>query len=327
MEHMTIGEVSARFQISARMLRYYEKAGLLESTRKENYAYRIYQEEEVRKIQQIILLRKLQLPLKQIRSILNRDKAETVRILKAQIQNMDENEKTIQTMKKALERLLEILCEKPSEQNDWDFTQESSIVSLTEFLPMEKHHLTEGGKRITMKEMIEKGSCVRIVLLPPCTVAACQFTGENPEETVGGILSAFVRSSRLYEKKPDARMFGFNHPDPEPGNEAHGYEVWATIPDDLEVPEPLVKKHFDGGMYAAYTIHFPDFHEWSFLSEWVQRSDLWQADYHDPSLKDMDGCLEEHLNWIYSAHKGWPEDNPADGKIDLLIPIKRRETE
>ena len=124
-----------------------------------------------------------------------------------------------------------------------------------------------------------------------------------------------------------SRMFGFNHPDPEPGNEAHGYEVWATIPDDLEVPEPLVKKHFDGGMYAAYTIPFPDFHEWSFLSEWVQRSDLWQADYHDPSLKDMDGCLEEHLNWIYSAHKGWPEDNPADGKIDLLIPIKRRETE
>ena len=40
MEHMTIGEVSARFQISARMLRYYEKAGLIESTRKEHNQHR-----------------------------------------------------------------------------------------------------------------------------------------------------------------------------------------------------------------------------------------------------------------------------------------------
>lgn len=74
MDYMTIGEVSSAFQVSARMLRYYEKAGLIESTRKEGYAYRIYSTDMVRKIQQIIILRKLQIPLKQIRSSIQNER-------------------------------------------------------------------------------------------------------------------------------------------------------------------------------------------------------------------------------------------------------------
>ena len=81
MNHMTIGEVSSMFQISTRMLRYYEKMELIESTRKEGYAYRIYSADMVRKIQQIIILRKLQIPLKQIRSMMDGDKEDTIRIL------------------------------------------------------------------------------------------------------------------------------------------------------------------------------------------------------------------------------------------------------
>ena len=82
------------------------------------------------------------------------------------------------------------------------------------------------------KEMVKKEDNVRMVLLPPCTVAAYQYIGENPEEKVG---------------------------------------------DDMEVPEPLVKKHFNGGLYAAYTIKFPDFFEWKFLTEWVEKSELYEA--------------------------------------------------
>lgn len=109
------------------------------------------------------------------------------------------------------------------------------------------------------------------------TVAAYQYIGENPEEKVGDVMDEFIRTNKLYEKKPDARLFGFNHPDPEEGNPVYGYEDWVTIPDDMEVPEPLVKKHFNGGLYAAYTIKFPDFFEWKFLTEWVEKSELYEA--------------------------------------------------
>lgn len=323
MDNMTIGEVSAMFQISTRMLRYYEKAGLIESTRKEGYAYRIYDADAIRKVQQIIILRKLQISLKQIRCMMNGNKEEAIRILETRIRDMNESTISIHTMKKGVERLLKLLREDTSDKNYMDFVQENTIVELTEFLPLEKHHLKEEQKMSIAKEMVEKGNCVRIVLLPPCTVASYQFTGDAPEENVGEVMNTFVRSSKLYEKKPDARLFGFNHPDPEPGSDYHGYEDWVTIPDDMEVPAPLVKKHFSGGLYAAYTINFPDFHEWNFLTKWVENNETYQADYHDSAKKDMGGCLEEHLNWVYSSHMDWPE-NGIDGKIDLLLPIKLR---
>lgn len=323
MDNMTIGEVSSMFQISTRMLRYYEKIGLIESLRKKGYAYRLYNATTVRKIQQIIILRKLQIPLKQIQCILDGNKEEAIRILETRLYEMNQSVMSIQITKKILERLLELFREDSSDKSYMDFVQENMIMELSELLPLEKHHLKEEQKMSIAKEMVEKGSCIRVVLLSPCTVASYHFVGDNPEETVGEVMNTFVRSSKLYEKKPDARLFGFNHPDPEPDNYYHGYEVWVTIPDNMEVPKPLVKKHFDGGLYVAYTINFPDFHEWEFLHEWIETSEVYQADYHDESMKDMRGCLEEHLNWVYSSHMGWPE-NGIDGKLDLLLPIKLR---
>lgn len=40
----TISQVSKNFGISTRMLRYYEQLGLIESFRREDYAYRMYNE-------------------------------------------------------------------------------------------------------------------------------------------------------------------------------------------------------------------------------------------------------------------------------------------
>lgn len=323
METMTISEVSARFGISTRMLRYYEKMGLLSSMRREDYAYRIYDEAAVKKVQQIIILRKLQIPLKQIRCILEGDRTAAVRILEDRLRDMEESTALLDNMKRALERLLELFRDEFTDGNYPDFVKEDTIVELTQLLPLEKHHLKEARKMDHAKEMIEKGSCVRIVQLPPYTVAAYQYVGDEPEEKVGNTMDQFIRSSGLYEKKPDARLFGFNNPDPDPETGFHGYEDWVTIPEDMEVPEPFVKKQFAGGLYAAYTINFPDFFEWKFLTEWVEKNDRYEADYHDESLSDMGGCLEEHLNWVYSAHMGWPE-NGIDGKLDLLLPVKLR---
>lgn len=67
----TISEISKNFDISTRTLRYYEKIGLLQSSKKEGYAYRTYDEEAITRLQQIIILRKLRIPLKQIIEILD----------------------------------------------------------------------------------------------------------------------------------------------------------------------------------------------------------------------------------------------------------------
>jgi len=311
------------------MLRYYEKEGLIESTRKEGYAYRVYDACAVKRIQQIAILRRLQIPLKQIRCMLEGSREEAICLLEKRIREMEEGASSIRTMIKGAERLLQMLRESTLEQQYMDLVQEKAIVELTKFLPPEKHHLKEEYKMSKAKEMVEKGSCVRIVMLPPCTVAAYQVTGDAPEEAAGEVMNTFIRSERLYEKKPDARLFGFNNPAPKPGSNFHGYEEWVTIPDDMEVPAPLVKKQFPGGLYAAYTINFPDFQEWDFLVEWAGQNGAYQADFRggaEESLSwpdQMGGCMEEYLNAVYSAHMGWPEKG-IDGQVELLLPVKRR---
>ena len=70
MELRTISQVSRDYGITARMLRYYEQVGLIQSQRKDDYAYRVYDKAALIRLRQVIVLRKLRVPVKQIVSIL-----------------------------------------------------------------------------------------------------------------------------------------------------------------------------------------------------------------------------------------------------------------
>ena len=164
---------------------------------------------------------------------------------------------------------------------------------------------------------------VRFILLPPMTVAAFHYIGPDPEDHAGDMASRFVRESRLYELKPDSRMFGFNHPNPTPDRPHYGYEVWLSIPEDMEVPAPGEKKVFPGGLYAAHAIDFGNFHEWGWLAQWVENNPDWEGNGSPEGPENMFGGLEEHLNWVRAAHLDWPEDG-LSGKIDLLHPIRKK---
>jgi len=59
MELKTINQVSKNYGVSARMLRYYEQVGLIKSSRKENHAYRVYDEATIKRLKFVIIMRKL----------------------------------------------------------------------------------------------------------------------------------------------------------------------------------------------------------------------------------------------------------------------------
>lgn len=325
MKLMTISEVTKAFNVSTRMLRYYEQIGLLPSQRKEDYAYRVYDENAVRRLQYIIILRKLRIPLKQIALICKApEQIRIIEIFQKNIAELNDEITALITIRDVLRIFVSRLNESAGITIKLDLLQDADIIKIIEPLTLSKINFKEERSMEELNkanETLGKLRNVRVVLLPPCTVASYHFVGENPEETVGGVVDKFVRESKLYEKKPDARMFGFNHPNPSSSRPHHGYEDWVTIPDDMEVPEPLVKKRFEGGMYAVHTIAFPDFHEWKLLSKWVEESDKYAHNYSEQGDEIMGGCLEEHLNWIYCCNMGWPE-NGIDGQIDLLLPIK-----
>lgn len=324
MELMTVAEVSKTFGVSTRMLHYYEKLGLLQSMRREDYAYRIYDETAVRRLRQIILLRKLRIPLKQVKEILDDPRQETaMEIFQSQVDQLDRQIKALDVVRKILQNFIGRNYERPVGLLD-----DRHLIAAAERLEQPKNtrketYAVNGLDKAdkTMDQMVE----LRIVLLPPFTVAAAHYVGENPEDHAGELLDGFIRESRLYEKKPDSRAFGFNHPNPTEPGAVYGYEYWVTIPPEMEVPAPLEKKQFVGGLYAAHTINFPEFYRWKELADWVRQSDDYIENYSPQGEEIMGGCLEEHLNWVYASHMNWEKPGDYTGKLDLLMPVKRRE--
>ena len=65
---LRIGEAAKKYDISNRTLRYWEEMGILKSTRTEN-GYRYYDSENTARISQIVLLRKLRMPISDIERI------------------------------------------------------------------------------------------------------------------------------------------------------------------------------------------------------------------------------------------------------------------
>jgi DNA-binding transcriptional MerR regulator len=307
------------------MLRYYEQIGLLPSHRVEGYAYRVYDKQSIERLQRIIVLRKLRIPLKQISKIFENPNIET--ILEVFIQNISEiNDEitALTTMRLILDNFVDELRSKSDVSLSAMLFSDETMLGAINSLSLTKINFREEKPMEQLSkasEALSKLRNARIVQLPPFTVASYHFIGENPEETVGGVVSKFCKDVSLYAIKPDARMFGFNHPNPSKDKAHHGYEDWVTIPDDLVVPAPLVKKTFKGGLYAVHTITFGDFHEWGDLHNWVKNNEKYEPDYSSEGEENMHGCLEEHCNWIYANHLDWPE-NFIDGQLDLYLPVK-----
>ena len=327
MKLSTISQVSKTFGVSTRMLRYYEQIGLLSSIKKEDYAYRVYDEDAVLRLQQIIVLRKLRIPLKQIAIIFERADTKTILdIFMQSIGEINDEITALSTMRMILKNFVDGMQVKSNISmkamllNDEIMVAAINSLSLTKISFREERSMNELNKA---NEMLSKLKNVRIVQLPPLTVASGHFIGENPEKTVGDMVSEFCKKINLYEAKPDSRMFGFNHPNPSPDKEHYGYEVWVTIPESMKIPAPMVKKHFAGGLYAVHTIKLGDFHEWNDLKRWVDENENYELNLAPEGDEIMGGCLEEHLNWVHDNHLGWPE-NFVGGQLDLYLPIRAK---
>ena len=347
MRLMTISQLTHWYGVSLRTLRYYEQIGLIESVRGDDYAYRTYDERNCSRVGQIVLLRKLRIPLKQIGELLaNDDVLYAVELFRRTVWDLSEEIDSLETIRAILTELIERLNRvqgmKPLEPRE-HFLTDGSLSALIESMAVDpKKELVKIEKKSekknekkeehTMSDLnkaaknLGKLTDVRILYLPPATVAASHFIGDDPEDVAGKLLDEFARSVNITEIKPDVRMYGFNHPNPKDATNAHGYEFWLTIPDDMDVLAPLQKKHFEGGLYVAHMIQMGNFHEWAWLSNWLDASDEYVYNGHG-SPENMFDSLEEHLNAYTYLRESVNKDANKDAsftQLDLLIPVRRK---
>lgn len=322
---MTITQVTKEYGVSTRTLRYYEQLGLFRSGRIEGYSYRAYDEETCVRLRQIIILRKLRIPLKQIAALLtDADAVSAIEVFEQNIGELDGEIDSLTTIRNILKRLVDELREKANVRLKSDLLADTELLSMLELLPTLKNNFKEDRTMEDLnKASVRLGKLtdrdVRIVYLPPATVAAYKYVGDEPENKVSAVIDKFVRDNDLIHVKPDLRHYGFNSPNPADETNFHGYEMWVTIPDGMNVPEPLVKKQFAGGLYAAHMIPFGAFEEWGWLNEWVQNSTKYEyIGNWDNDI--MFGWLEEHLNYV--NHVNLNNTEPEGMQLDLLIPVK-----
>lgn len=144
MKLQTISQVSKILGISAQMLRYYERSGLVKSFRKEDYAYRVYDDENIRRLQQIVILRKLQIPMKQIKNILDSQNAvKVVDIFEQNISELDEQITALSTVKSILSRFVDELRDKANIQLNIELLNDKTMLALTDALSFSKNKIKE----------------------------------------------------------------------------------------------------------------------------------------------------------------------------------------
>ena len=110
MELIRITELTSQLGVSSRTLRYYEQVGLIHSVRPEFEAYRYYDEETVERLRQIMVLRKMQIPIKDIQRIYeSQDMSVLVESFVERIHSIDREVTALSEMKRIVNNFLQAM--------------------------------------------------------------------------------------------------------------------------------------------------------------------------------------------------------------------------
>ena len=101
---MFINEVEHLVGLSKKSIRYYEENGLLNPSRNKENDYRIYQEEDIRKLQVIKFLRELDVPIKDLKS-LNEGALTLQECMTDRIQKIEQEENNYQKIKEMCQEI------------------------------------------------------------------------------------------------------------------------------------------------------------------------------------------------------------------------------
>jgi len=315
------------------MLRYYEQNGLIKSTRKEAYSYRVYDEANLKRLQQVIILRKLQIPVKQICIILNNPDAQAViDIFRKNIKALDNEIAALSTIKIILDKFINELEAVANLDLNLSFINGDSVLELVRPLSLIQKNIKESatmGDLFKAAEVLNKLENVRVVYVPPMTVASIYFTGENSEERAWQAITDFVAQSNLLEIKPDLRVFKIPYLNAT-GN-SFGDEAWVSIPDTdtLAIPSTFVKKRFLGGQYAAHVMNDNSGFEVALgMQDWINESDKYQYDYDGnlsrcaPPINEIDSFGGMRLDLVEVLNFNSFQKTGYEIQIDYLMPVK-----
>lgn len=244
-----IKDMTTRYQLSARTLRYYEDMGLIKSIWSDDYAYRLYDEANIKRLEQILILRKLNISIKDIQRIFDASGSEIVlEVLEKKADNIDEEISLLHELK---EIVLEFICQIESA----DFGREADVRLLYEKakeIKTQLIHANYNGNPATIHRLLEvtekldhKIPDIMIVRIPAfrsVTSGAMSF-----EELFGGNFEPWQKShNHLF------RPVLFDAPDFLCEKDGMVEWLWALKDEVTEADtHPYKVTEHPGGLYAV----------------------------------------------------------------------------
>lgn len=140
----TVKEISDLTGISVRTLHYYDEIGLLKPTDKSEAGYRLYDDKALETLQSILFFREFDIPLKEIKTVMENPALERNQILQMQ-------RKMLVAKKERMERLIASIDRILKGDNKMDF----AVFSRTEIEEMFQtmlEHMPENMKELSIKE-------------------------------------------------------------------------------------------------------------------------------------------------------------------------------
>lgn len=126
---MTVKEIAELTGISARTLHYYDEIGLFVPTSKSEAGYRLYDDKALETLQQILFFREFDIPLKEIKAVMENPDLDRNQILQMQ-------RKMLMVKKERIERLIASIDDILKGDNRMDFTvfDETEIYTMYDSL-------------------------------------------------------------------------------------------------------------------------------------------------------------------------------------------------
>jgi DNA-binding transcriptional MerR regulator len=278
--------------------------GLLWSSHPDNKTQRYYDAAALERLKQIIVLRKLQIPVKDIVVIFK--SKNTAALIQAFVDKLESLDTEISALSE-LRRLVDDFLHKMLMSG---IKKISAITLLYE--ETEKRLATvEKSEPVTFEKLSEisrealRLHDVRVIRLPPMRVLTSRLkTGQ-----VEGL------DENLFAK------YGFM---PDPGlrncffkKESNGeWIMLMKIPDDYENATAYIDEDFPGGLFAITSSFMADMEDtFLLLRDWINSSDNYELDADAEGTLQRDEMIEEILPWdIVGKFKQYQQD--------VFVPIK-----
>ena len=139
-----VKEISELTGISVRTLHYYDEIGLLKPTEKSDAGYRLYDDKALETLQQILFFREFDIPLKEIKAVMENPSLDTKQILQMQ-------RKMLVAKKERMERLIASIDDILKGDNKMDFVVFNKT-EIEEMFQTTFDHMPENMRNLAVKE-------------------------------------------------------------------------------------------------------------------------------------------------------------------------------